>query len=573
MRAKTFENDERGSPSRIVGINVDITEFKHIQSQLRNAKIEVNTANKIKSEFLSRMSHEIRTPMNAIIGMGHLLKDTSLSRQQLNYISHIDESADSLLHIIDDILDFSRLESGSYILENTHFDLDKLLEAVTQKHTKRAELKNIEIIFNIDKSTPRFVKGDQKRLQQVIENLIDNAIKFTHENGNICVDIKKTEDDGKFVELYFSIHDDGIGISEAQLSDLFDPFMQADGSSSRKHGGTGIGLTICKHIIEQMGSTLTIESQIGKGCCVSFPIKFSRSQMGESPCDLEPQRYHDLQTLIVDDHPLALKSLENTARSLQLKTISCSSGHEAIDLLKNADKQHKIDLVLIDFKMPTMNGLDTAKAIASLKLSPKPKLILISNFTHEEIIGKYPLTHVDGFINKPVTHSRLLDSIAYTFGETLFDKNNGRLPDNDIELSVANDPLKDCTVLLAEDNIVNQRVAIGILKRRHVNVVVANNGEEAVNIFNHEPEGHFAAILMDMEMPKMDGYAATRYIRQGQHSPDIPIIAMTAHALSSDRQRCLDTGMDDYITKPVNPEKLYQALAQQINQHHQDTDR
>ncbi|WP_439135908.1 response regulator, partial [Pseudomaricurvus sp.] len=560
-RAIFVDFDEQGTPLRAVGVNADITQFKKAQEELRQAQLEAVSANQTKTEFLTRMSHEIRTPMNAIIGMGHLLKDTPLDNSQQNYLGSINTSARSLLHTIDEILDFSKLESGTYLLENRHIDLEHLYEQLAQTHASCAEEKGIEIIFDTDPSMPRFVKGDARRLQQILNNLLDNAIKFT-EQGDISLTARKKSQLQKSVELEFTVTDSGIGIAPSALQSMFTPFTQADGSTSRRAGGTGLGLTICHYLIQQMGGTLTATSEEGVGSSFTFSVHFERSQVGEQPMRPQPERYHNLRTLIVDDHPSALAILENTSKTLNLQVHTACSATEAINKVRQADQNgSSYELMLIDFSMPDINGVQTCNLIQKTPdILQKPKMLLISSYSQQDIASQchqasIPLENVCGFISKPATPSRIFDAIAQAFGEDLFEQSP------ELSADEADQRLSGAHVLLAEDNLVNQKVAIGILKKKDVSVTVAGNGQEALDALNQHEPGTFDAVLMDMEMPEVDGYDATRRIRSGQCCPDIPIIAMTAHALDGDRERCLDTGMDDYITKPVNPDLLYRTLA------------
>lgn len=560
-RAIFVEFSDDGTPLRAVGVNADITQFKQAQAELRQAKREAISANQTKTEFLTRMSHEIRTPMNAIVGMGHLLQGTPLDDAQQNYLGNINASACSLLHTIDEILDFSKLESGTFLLENRHIDLDYLYEQLTQAHASRAEAKGIEIVFDTDVAVPRFVKGDPRRMLQILNNLLDNAVKFT-DCGEISLKVRKKTQHQKGVELEFTVTDTGIGIAPNVLQSMFNPFTQADGSTSRRVGGTGLGLTICHYLINQMGGKLTATSEEGVGSCFSFCVHFERSQVGEQPMRPQPERYYNLRTLIVDDHPSALTILENTSRTLRLQVDTANNATDAIDQIRQADENNTpYELLLIDFSMPGINGVQACDLIQkTADIRRKPKALLISSYSQQDIAPQYPLDNVHGFINKPATPSRIFDAIAQAFGEDLFEQ------PAELSADETDQRLHGAHILLAEDNLVNQKVAIGILKKKGVIVTVANNGQEALDAIHNHESGTFSAILMDMEMPEVDGYEATRQIRGGQCCAEIPIIAMTAHALQGDRERCLDTGMDDYITKPVNPDMLYQTLAQYLPQ-------
>ncbi len=548
----SFDGQQR--PLRAVGVNADISQFKEAQAQLQQAKWEADAANRIKSEFLARMSHEIRTPLNAIIGMSHLLHGTVLNPQQQEYLTSVHDSADSLLHIIDEILDFSKLEAGKYLLEDNHFDIERVLSQLSKRYAQAAESKGIELVFDIASDVPRFVKGDALRLLQILSNLLDNAVKFT-ERGEITLSARKLSQDSQGIELEFALADTGVGFETDLLQDLLNPFTQADGSSSRRFGGTGLGLSICRYLIEQMHGRLQAETRQHQGSCFRFNAHFKHSHLGEQPLQHNPTRFKGLRTLIVDDHPGALLVLKKTAEALQLAVQTATEPQQALQLLRAADQRGEpFQLLLIDFKMPGLNGVEVCNEIQqACEIQHKPKRLLVSNYSRDDIAESIALTNVQAFINKPVTASRIFDAIALAFGESLFEASTE--PDTN-----RGKGLRGSHLLLAEDNLVNQKVAAGMLKKKGIQVTIAHNGQQALDLLLQHPPDTFDAILMDMEMPEMDGYEATRRIRAGDHCADIPIIAMTAHALQGDREKCLAAGMDDYITKPVNPDLLYQAL-------------
>ncbi|MDN3638129.1 response regulator [Simiduia curdlanivorans] len=558
VRAKLTHTDSQNLPLRIVGVNSDISKFKAVQEELSIAKTLADSANQAKSEFLARMSHEIRTPMNAIIGMGHLLSDTRLNRDQKDYLTNIDQAANALLSLINEILDFSKIEAGTIVLEHTHFDLADTLNKLAKKTAPIAEKKGLEVLFHMEPEVPHFLKGDSLRLRQALLNLIDNAIKFT-EQGDIQVNISSAENNKDYVALKFEVRDTGIGMNPQQISELFTPFMQVDGSSRRRFGGSGLGLTVSKHLIELMHGKIAVTSEVNKGSVFSFTARFGHSQIGSIPMRDKSQRLRHLNTLVVDDNKAARQILTNLATHLDLNVTAAGSAQEAYDLLKQADSSgiNPFDLVLMDYRMPHIDGLTASHVIKNeCQLSHIPAIILVSAHHRDEVFQNENSDCVENFISKPISQSHLFDAIAEVFGDSVFETDKDRIPAEKVA-----ETLENCHILLAEDNIVNQKVAVGILKKMKVKVTVANNGQEAIEHLNNNPCNTFDAILMDMEMPEIDGYDATRKIRAGQHCAAIPIIAMTAHAMRGDKERCLQAGMDGYITKPVKPELLYHTLA------------
>ncbi|UTA47783.1 response regulator [Simiduia sp. 21SJ11W-1] len=557
VRAKFTHFDEQQQPTRLVGVNADISKFKVVQEELTIAKTLADSASQSKSEFLTRMSHEIRTPLNAIIGMGHLLKDTALSREQSEFLTNIDIAASGLLSLINEILDFSKIETGTIVLEQNHFDLYQCMNKISQQFSAKAEQKGLELFFHIAPETPQFLKGDALRLQQALGNLIDNAIKFSPQ-GEIYVNVSPLTQCPEFVELQFTVKDSGIGMSREQLGELFTPFMQIDGSSRRRFGGSGLGLTVSKHLIELMHGQLNVKSTPQKGSSLQFNARFGPSQIGAAPLRDRGKQLRALRTLVVDDNKAARQILTNLALHLDLKVSVASSAQEAYNILKEADSitDGYFELVLMDYKMPEEDGLTATHKIKNqCGLTHIPAIILVSSFQRDEVLQERKC-EIENFITKPVSQSHLFDAIAEVFGEQAFRTETNPIADEQLK-----EALDGTHLLLAEDNIVNQKVAIGILKKMNVKVTVANNGQEAIDLLYQHPSHTFACILMDMEMPEVDGYDATRRIRAGHHCHDIPIVALTAHAMRGDRKRCLDAGMNAYLTKPIKPALLYRTLA------------
>ncbi|MCD9458296.1 response regulator [Marinibactrum halimedae] len=575
-RAKVVRRNKYGKATRIVGINMDITPFKESERQLKKAMQYANAANQAKSEFLTRMSHEIRTPMNAIIGMAHLLRDTPLNQTQHAYLKSIDTSANSLLYTINDILDFTKIETGDITLDNSHFDLDELLRSVARDTDAKATSKHLEVVYDLSPELPRYLRGDPIRLGQVLNHLLNNAIKFT-EKGEIRFSIQHKKIRPDATELVFSVKDTGIGIPKEKLESLFEPFTQADGSSRRRFGGAGLGLSICKQLITLMKGKLSVESAENQGSTFSFNALFEDSHLGARPIRENPDRFENLKTLIVDDNDQAREVLERTGKAIKLDVASVANGEEAIALLEQHNQKveshsqklephsPKLDphsqksvsesaykVIVLDYDMPGLNGLETAQRIQHNEIiAHKPRVILVSSYRRNEIFSSKP-DFIHGFLHKPISPSSLFDTI---YSIKPVDMMDARPEDNIDKL------LDGARVLLAEDNIVNQKVAVGLLKKKGIEVIVANNGQEAIDELYHSPPGYFDLVLMDMEMPIVDGYDATKTIRKGQHHTNIPIIAMTAHAMSGDREQCLKCGMNAYLTKPVNPKLLYRTIA------------
>ena len=563
-RAKFVEPDAQGTPRRCVGINANITEFVRAQEQLLAAKTQADMANKTKSEFLARMSHEIRTPMNAIIGLGHLLSDTSLDEQQKSYLGSMNTAAESLLHIINQVLDFSKVESGKVILDNAHFDLEQVFEKLSRLFEISAIHHKVDIIYNIQRDVPRFLRGDASRLSQIISHLITNALQYA-KTQQVVVGVQTVKTNSKQVTLEFSITDSGIGMSKQQVAQLQNNLLQS--TAVDPGSNNSFGLNICQHLVSLMNGRIDIKSEENQGCRISFTARFENSHIGSKTLHQQTQTFNQLRALVVDDNAIARNIIASTAHSIRLRTDTCASAGDALKKIHAAEAQAApYHLVLMDYQMPDINGLQATALIKHDKhLRNSPLVFLISSYHRDEIFNDHEnASLVDGFLNKPVSESRLFDAISQAIGQ---DHPLRKLMTPDTQQDNPDDHLlEQLQVLLVEDNIVNQQVACGMLKKKGMNITLANNGLEALELI-HKGSVDFDVILMDLEMPVMDGHEATRMIRAGKRLARVPIIALTAQALRGDRERCLAAGMGAYITKPIIPETLYHTLADVLRIH------
>jgi len=554
-KSKFFETDETGRAWRCVGVNTDITEFIARRDDLISAKAQAERANSIKSEFLARVGHEIRTPMNAIIGIGYLLDDTNLDEQQKSYLQSLNTAADSLLQIINQLLDFSKIESGKIQLENTHFDLVQLFEKTTRLFEASALHRKVSIHFNIHEDVPHFLRGDASRVSQILNHFINNS--FQHGDAKeVVVKVTQVLARGKNIRLQFRIEDQGLGIAPELLSSVQQKLSVYNDTDTRNQTS---GIQICQHLIKLMQGQLSIDSKIGYGTQVQFTLNFEASHIGKKTLLEKPRDLRKLRVLIVDDNRIARTILCNTARSMNLDIQETDQPHMALEKIAEANAEgNPYHFLLCDYQMPQMHGLELAKLIKeSTSIQNKPVIFLISALHKDEIKhASENAKFVDDFFTKPISESRLFEAIA-----------NAVLQNPELDtLTQLIEPEKSIFgelsgfhVLVAEDNLVNQQVLKGILRKKNIRHVVANNGREAIDILadSNEP---FDAVLMDLEMPEMDGIEATHTIRKGKIQRDIPIIAVTAQAMRGDRDKCLAAGMDGYLSKPVNPELLYRTL-------------
>ncbi len=619
---KQMENDLH---ERIKELDEAQSAMLNIMEKLDEEKVKAEAATRAKSDFLANMSHEIRTPMNAVIGMAHLALKTELTPKQQDYLNKIQSSANSLLGIINDILDFSKIEAGKLEMEVVEFDLSETVDNVANVITIKAqEKKNLEVLFYLDSRVPNFLVGDPLRLNQILVNLGNNAVKFTEQGEIVLTTRIKMRSEDK-VTLQFSVRDTGIGMTAEQQAKLFQAFSQADTSTTRKYGGTGLGLTISKRLVNLMGGEIWVESASGKGTTFNFTAVFGLGKDAVKKRFVPSPDIRGLKVLVVDDNATSRQILQEILESFSFEVFLAASGQAALAEIERVDRDKPFELVIMDWKMPGMDGIEAAGRIKTHKqLSKIPAIVLVTAYGREDIMRQADQIGLDGFLIKPVSSSMLFDAVMQALGKELHDISPAGRPNEPSAGQLK--AIYGARVLLVEDNEINQQVAKEILEGAGLTVTIANNGQEAVDLVK---SAEFEAVLMDVQMPVMDGYTATRQIRMweaenlkpsaksiahsvnaedrgpavalramarqaediGQKTEDIgqrvgdsgnkteyrdetfslsplafglPIIAMTAHAMSGDEQKSLAAGMNDHVTKPIDPDQLFAALQKWI---------
>lgn len=549
--------DDDGNLMGLLGISRDITDRIKQEKQLIAAKEQAEHATAVKSEFIAKMSHEIRTPMNAIIGLSQLTLKTNLSNEQQDYAEKILHSGETLLELINDILDFSKIEAGKLTIEETPFSLSEIIDNVIDLNAINAHKKGLELVTDIDSFIPLELMGDPLRLQQILVNLVNNSVKFT-ETGTVKVAIYLKEESETHVLLTCSVIDTGIGMCAEQQAHLFESFSQADNSVTRKYGGTGLGLTIAKELTELMGGEINLKSVPHQGSTFTFTTRLNKSTTNTSKPQISIDDFKHLNILVVDDSPIARDVLVQLLSSWCLSVKEASNGQEAIEIIKKHQlNSQPFDIVFMDWRMPEMDGIETSKRIAQLKLDHSPQILMVSAFDKDEarLVAQKKQVNIHHFLEKPVNPKTLSTSI----NNILNNNPQQFIPQKAVDEEIPN--LSQSKILVVEDNAINRQVAAGLLQETMVQIDIAENGLIALEKIK---ANHYDLVLMDIQMPEMDGLTATKEIRNTLKLTSLPIIAMTAHAMTTDKEKSINAGMNDHITKPLSPKKLFKGLLQYL---------
>jgi PAS domain S-box-containing protein len=558
---KFVTRDSAGKISALCGLLTDITERRAMETAMRAAKELAEEAARTKSEFLANMSHEIRTPMNAIIGMGHLLQKTDMTPRQRDYLSKIQQSCQHLLGIINEILDFSKIEAGKLTIERTEFELRDVLDTVRNLVAEKIAGKGLELRFAIDEETPATLIGDPLRIGQILINYANNAVKFT-ERGKIEISVQAIEQTDKDVLLHIAVVDTGVGMSPEQQARLFESFQQADASTTRRYGGTGLGLAICKRLADLMGGSVGVQSTQGQGSTFWFRVRLGKSEARRKVYE-SAEEFRGYHVLVVDDDPISREELSDLLTAMNFNVSQAPSGASAVQEITAAEQRgQSFAIVFLDWRMPGMGGIETAQRIKNLGLPRPPRLVMCTAYSRTDVIDAAEAAGFDELLIKPVNASAMFDATMRVLHSNLPPgeiKHNANLAGaRRFELQA----IRGARILLVEDNELNQEVAQAILADEGFHVAIAGDGKQAIAMLE---QAGYDLVLMDMQMPIMDGISATEILRRNPRFAALPIIAMTANVMEADRKRCLDAGMNDHVAKPIEPEELWAALLRWIH--------
>ncbi|MEM7466120.1 MAG: response regulator [Pseudomonadota bacterium] len=543
-------------------LKTEIAVRNEAEAHMVEARDKAEKAARAKSDFVATMSHEIRTPMNGVLGMTELLMNTDLSAKQFRFADTIRRSGEALLSIINDILDFSKIDAGKLEIQHTVFDLRQLVEDTASFFAEAAQSKRIELVSNFPPNEHAAYRGDPDRIRQILLNLVGNSLKFT-ERGEIALEVGTVHSSEDEALVKFAIRDTGIGIAEEHQAHIFESFQQADGSTTRKFGGTGLGLTICSRLVGLMKGEIKVKSDLGHGSTFWFTVKLTPAPASAITNQVRDTKdFSGLRVLVIDDNETNREVLEHQLANWKMLVHTASSGKHALKLLnRGADRQELYDVIILDRQMPEIDGIELARRIRSNEETKSVAIVMLSSINQLEETGEWYSAGIDVYVNKPVRQSELYEGLCVALEET--NKVSDLLDDDMTNPDSVENQLLYADVLVAEDNPINQELARSILENMGCRVVVVDNGREAVEAITEAPldqlQKRYDLILMDCQMPELDGFAATKEIRHWEAREDkhLPIIALTANAMSGDREKCLDAGMDDYLSKPFTQEELF----------------